>query len=81
VEGNVIVSTSPPMSTGRSFNNDFRIVQVTHNPDSGDAILTDGTMATKWGTLSVGQKYFVRSQTIDVSGNRSAFQSLTVVLT
>lgn len=70
---------SPPLSAGRSFNADFRIV-LTVAP-AGEPEVTSAGLAAKYGTLAVGQKYFFRSRLVTSTGKVSTYASGSFILT
>jgi len=77
----VVVWSSPPLSAGRSFNGDFRILSNAVGSGAGGQILLQGsTIAAKWGTLAVGQKFFFRVQTYDAKGNSHPYEPISIVL-
>jgi hypothetical protein len=75
----VIGESSPPLSAGRSFNKDFRVVTV--GGDDTDCVITAANMTTKWGTLVAGQKFFLRFVAVGSDGARSAPATAEIVLT
>jgi hypothetical protein len=79
--GYIIVFASPPLSQGRSFNGDFRVVNTVQGSAApNQVVLTAALLTAKWGTLVAGQKFFFACQVID-GGNLSATTSLAQVLT
>jgi len=78
----IVTWSSPPLSAGRSFNGDFRIIKNVVGSNTTNQTLADYTdLAAKWGTLAVGQKFFFRSQVWDAKGNSHAFEPVSMVLT
>ena len=75
----LVIETSPPLSAGRAFSNDFRVVVV--RAAAAVNTLLKAAMETKWGTLSAGQKFFIRASLVDEAGLYSAYESLSVVVT
>jgi hypothetical protein len=75
----LILESSPPLSAGRSFNSDFRIVKVRAAAAANTLLKAD--MEAKWGALAAGQKFFIRASTIGDTGLRSAFTAVSVVVT
>ena len=55
------LQSSPPVGVGVSFNGDFRTVVAATGYVPGTAIPVAAPLATKWGTLSAGQKFFLRA--------------------
>ena len=74
------VEASPPLSPGRSFNKDFRLIKTWAAAAAAPKI-TAALLTAKFGTLSAGQKFFFRVFAIASDGSRSALTSLTAVLT
>lgn len=70
---------SPPLSAGRQFNADFRIVHT--DAPASEPEVTAAMLAAKYGTLAVGQKYFFRSRLVTSTGLVSAFGSGSFILT
>lgn len=77
----VVVRTSPPVSPGVSFNGDYRIVASVAAEDDDDPILTAAVLTAKWGTLSAGMKFFIKTIRVDATGNVSAPFEKSIVLT
>jgi hypothetical protein len=75
----LIVESSPPLSAGRSFNADFRVLEVAAAASSGT--VDDVMLAARWGTLAVGQKFFFRARLVKANGAVSAFGATSAVLT
>lgn len=75
----LVFESSPPLSAGRSFNSDFRVVKV--RAAAATAVLVGADMVVKFGTLAVGQKFFIRASTVTSTGLRTAYLSTTVVVT
>jgi len=76
----VVMEVSPPLSPGRNFNADFRVVGV----DTGSlaaAEITAALLTAKFGTLVPGMKFFWRVRAVETTGARGNYQSGTVVLT
>lgn len=80
VDGELLVYSSPPLSAGVSFTNDFRLVTVTSSPGATDDACTKAQLEAKWGTLIAGQKFIFRARTLN-AGNISAYTTASVVLT
>lgn len=77
----LLVQTSPPLSAGRRFNGDLRTVKIqVGSAAPAQVILSAADLSAKWGTLAVGQKYFLRVSVIR-GGNRSPFTDTAFVLT
>lgn len=75
-----IVFVSPPMSPGRSFNGDFRIVAVNAGTNAANqVVLTAANLSAKYGTLAANQKFFI-SAILTSGGNVSPRDVATVVL-
>lgn len=74
-----VFEASPPLSAGRSFNSDFRVVKVRAAAAVNTLVKAD--MEAKFGTLAVGQKFFLRASVVTSTGLRSSFISTTVVVT
>lgn len=72
---------SPPVSAGRSFNADFRLVAIVSSPAADAPLITKANYEAKFGTLVAGSKIFIRGQTVDDTGSASAFAPLEVVVT
>lgn len=75
----LVIETSPPLSPGRKFNNDFRVVKV--RAAAAAATLLKADMEVKWGTLAAGQKFFIRASLVLDDGTRSSYVSLSVQVT
>jgi hypothetical protein len=75
----LVIETSPPLSMGRQFNKDFRVVIV--REAAAAATLLKAAMEAKWGTLLPGQRFFIRASVVDELGNRSAYATDTVDVT
>jgi len=75
----LVIETSPPLSAGRAFSNDFRVVKVRAAAAVNTLLKAD--MEAKWGTLSAGQKFFIRASIVDEAGLVSSYESLSVVVT
>jgi hypothetical protein len=75
----LVIETSPPLSPGRSFNGDFRVVVV--RAAAAANTLLKAAMEAKWGTLVAGQKFFIRASYVTETGLRSAFEATVVTLT
>lgn len=73
------IQTSPPLSPGREFNGDFRTVRIAAATSSAEVI--DSDMVLKWGSLAVGQKFFIRMRLVSVAGGEGAWASTSVTLT
>lgn len=81
VDTTIVAYASPPLSAGRAFNGDFRVVNVAVGTNAANqVILTADQLTTKYGTLSAGQKYFVQAVLVK-EGNISAPGVLSLVLT
>jgi len=78
--GTCLAYSSPPLSSGVNFTNDYRLVAVTTDPALAGSLLTAAQLTTKWGTLVAGQKFLMRFRTVS-GGNRSAYATLSVTLT
>jgi hypothetical protein len=81
LDGVAVFETSPPLSKGVQFNADFRVVAVDATVAVGGVIATKALMEAKWGTLVLGQKFFIRAWQIFDDGSRSAYSSTTVIIT
>ncbi len=77
----LIVRTSPPLSAGRAFNGDFRIVQVCSGVVGGDELLNVARLQAKWGVLSAGQKFFISATPILADGTTGSPVVAQVTLT
>lgn len=76
----VQVWSSPPVSKGVSFNGDYRLITNTDGPTAADTIADAAAFAAKWGALSAGQKFFIK--TVAVAGPLvSAEFAKSIVLT
>jgi hypothetical protein len=75
----MVIECSPPLSPGRSFNSDFRIIAV--EAAAGEPEVTAAELAARFGSLAVGQKYFFRASVLKSTGERSAYGSVEVTLT
>lgn len=75
----LVIETSPPVSAGRSFNRDYRVVKV--RAAAAAASLLKADLETKFGTLVVGQTYFARASIVTSTGLRSAYESVKFTLT
>ena len=75
----VQIQTSPPLSPGREFNGDFRTVLVAGATQSAEIDVND--MTARWGTLAVGQKFFLRARPVSIAGGEGAWVTATTVLT
>lgn len=75
------VFTSPPMSAGRSFNSDYRLVTVKTGVAADDSVILAADLAAKWGTLSAGQKFFVKVIPVSATGVAGAPVFTEVTLT
>lgn len=75
----LLLEASPPLSQGRAFNGDFRLVKVRAAAAASTLVKVD--MEAKFGTLIAGQKYFLRASYITSTGVRSAFATTTVIIT
>jgi hypothetical protein len=75
----LVLETSPPLSAGRAFSNDFRVVKVRAAAAANTLVKAD--MEAKWGTLSAGQKFFIRASIVDEGGLYSGYTSTEVIVT
>lgn len=75
----LLLESSPPLSQGRSFNGDFRLVKVRAAAAASSLVKAD--MEAKFGTLIAGQKFFLRASYITSTGVRSAYGTATVIVT
>lgn len=76
----IVVYASPPLSPGRSFNGDFRIVNhVMGSPSAGQSLVTAEQLANKYGTLAANQKFFFQVILVK-GGNVSPQATANVVL-
>jgi hypothetical protein len=75
----LVIETSPPLSAGRAFNRDFRVVKVRAAAAVNTLVKAD--MEAKWGTLADGQKFFIRASYVTATGLRSAYTAVSVVVT
>ena len=71
--------SSPPLSPGREFNGDFRTVSIVAAAAVPELAVTN--LTAKWGTLAVGQKFFLRVRPVSVAGGEGAWVTATTVLT
>jgi len=75
----MVIFSSPPLSLGRTFNNDFRFVAALDPAETSPyAIAAD--LEAKFGTLMISRRYFLKAYLIDdgtapSSGVRSAFST------
>lgn len=67
----LVVEASPMMSAGRTFNGDYRFVQVSA-ADAASPLNIAAAYAAKYGALAAGLRVFVRAFRILPSGQRSA---------
>ena len=63
---------SPPMSPGRTFNNDFRLLEYVEGYDAGTNISIEELIGGKFGTIVVGQKYMIKVVGVMGDGSYSA---------
>lgn len=75
----LLLEASPPLSAGRKFNSDFRLVKVRAAAAVNTLVKAD--MEVKFGALAVGQKFFLRASLVTSTGLRSAYVTTTVVVT
>lgn len=75
----LVIESSPPMSAGRKFNGDFRVVKV--RAAAAASTLLKADMEAKYGTLAADQKFFVRARYVAEDGTVSAFETYDFVLT
>ena len=80
VGSKLAVFASPPLSPGRAFNGDLRLVVVKPAPSADDIILSAAELTAKYGVLSAGQKFFVQAKTV-AGGNVSSVTPIAFVLT
>ena len=81
VAAKIIVSCSPPMSAGRSFNGNFRIVKALSGTNAADqVVITAADVAAKFGALVAGKKLFLSVEVVN-AGNVSSKASIAAVLT
>ena len=77
----IVVRTSPPMSAGRSFNGDMRIVAVKTAVATGGIVLATAALVNKWGSLSAGQKFFISATPVMLDGTVGSDVTAQIVLT
>ena len=81
VNTSFIVFCSPPLSQGRKFNGDFRIIATGIGTNAAaQVVATAAEITTKYGTIAVGQKYFISVQLVK-DGNLSPQTQIAVVTT
>jgi hypothetical protein len=79
VDTKVGIFVSPPMSPGRKFSGDQRLVKVVTGTNQANQNLFDYTdVAAKFGTVTVGQKYVIIAQATK-GGNLSAMSTVSYV--
>lgn len=72
---------SPPLSPGRGFNGDFRLVKTGVGTNAAaQTVCAASDLAAKYGSLVAGQKFFFVVQVVD-GGNISANANGNTVLT
>lgn len=77
----VQVFSSPPMSPGRNFNNDYRLIHVADGIIADGEVLAAADLIAKWGTLSAGMKFFVKCVPVSATGIPGAPVFGQVILT
>jgi hypothetical protein len=75
----LLLESSPPMSPGRSYNADFRVVKVRAAAAANTLVKAD--QEVKWGGLVAGQKYFIRASRVRTDGARSAYTAYELTVT
>lgn len=73
----LIVRCSPPMSPGRTFNSDYRVLGVMDGVTAGDTFTLGDALAAKFGGLPVGQKIFLMLTPVGSDGAVGADYPLT----
>lgn len=66
--------SSPPVSLGTTFNGDYRFINVLNAGVAGPRTLNTD-LALKWGTLQAGQRFFLRSKLVAVTGTNAGWSS------
>lgn len=75
----MVFESSPPVSSGRGYNSDYRVVSTV--APAGAPEVDDSILITKWGTVSEGQKFFLRARVVNSTGGVGAWASVEFTVT